>query len=219
MVDHVGIIDFGGQTTDLIRRSVEELGYAFDVATPEDTDFSTYDAVILSGGPSSVEDHDYGELELINEEHPPMLGICYGHQALAYAHGGTVKSGARSHYGYDRIRVLDETALFEDIAYERPEEKEFEAVMSHRDTVTELPPNTTEIAVSGKRLYDDWYNAGFRTDDGKYWGIQFHPEDGMTDLGDVILDNFLRNIAGIVPEEEHITQVYEEALGQVYDNV
>ncbi len=180
----VVILDFGSQYTRLIARRVRELR-AYSVILPgtaslEEVKAQNPQAIILSGGPSSVFDPNAprpqpGVLEL----GLPVLGICYGMQYLAQHHGGRVERAGRREYG-KAVLTRYEGPLFDGLA------GEVQVWMSHSDAVTELPPGWRVVAETEENPV-----AAIQSPDGRIFGVQFHPEVVHTPKGAEILENFL----------------------------
>ena len=114
--DTVLVVDYGAQYAQLIARRVREARVYSEIVphTMPVTELAARrpKAIILSGGPSSVYaegaprvDTDLFALGL------PVLGICYGFQAMAQALGGTVERTGRSEFGRTRLTVSDPGAL------------------------------------------------------------------------------------------------------------
>ncbi|ABO09140.1 glutamine-hydrolyzing GMP synthase [Pyrobaculum calidifontis] len=182
------VVNFGGQYAHLIARRVRELGVYAEVVAPEDAVEAAMReevrAIILSGGPRSV--YEEGAPDLPNDVlslGKPILGICYGHQLIAKKMGGTVSRG-EGEYGKTLVKVLVSDVLFEGWGGEEV------TWMSHGDYVSEAPPGFTVLAVSERG-----YIAAMRR--GNIYGVQFHPEVSHTAKGKVLLENFLRKVAGI----------------------
>ncbi|HWQ17554.1 MAG TPA: glutamine-hydrolyzing GMP synthase [Sulfolobales archaeon] len=185
--DSVLIVDFGGQYTHLIARRIRELGVYSEIIPARDLSREVFErisprAVILSGSPASVlEQEPLMPPKWILDTGIPILGICYGHQALASMLGGRVSRGV-GEYGGARIRVVRRDAIFEGFG-------EVEEVwMSHSDYV-EKPPNDAEILAVSE---DTGYIASYRISGKPIYGVQFHPEVSHTVKGRLLLDNFLR---------------------------
>src|SRR5690606_18895463 len=72
--------------------------------------------VILSGGPASVLD-DNAPLapKAIYEAGVPVLGICYGEQAMAQQLGGKVEGGHHREFGRAEVQVADESPIFDGV--------------------------------------------------------------------------------------------------------
>lgn len=141
--------------------------------------------MILSGGPSSVYQHDAPRpaAELLNAFDCPVLGICYGLQVMALDLGGEVKAAPSREFGYARLKVIDsESLLF------RGMPTEMDVWMSHGDHVTSVPAGFRITA-----LTDDALNAIENVERGIF-GVQFHPEVAHTPLGAQVLRNFLFSI-------------------------
>jgi GMP synthase (glutamine-hydrolysing) len=182
----VVILDFGSQYTRLIARRVRELN-AYSVILPADTKVDAIalhhpQALILSGGPACVLDHNAPlpdkrlfELEI------PILGICYGMQYLVHRYGGQLQKTSAGEYGH---AVLNELTglLFSNI-----DEQSIEVWMSHSDAVVK-PPAGWKITAKTK----DNPIAAVESPDHRMFGIQFHPEVAHTPQGAKILNNFLR---------------------------
>ena len=184
------ILDFGSQYTQLIARRVRENHVysqlvAYDIKAKEIAELNPK-GLILSGGPASVyekksplPDKDIFKLGI------PILGICYGMQAIAQLLGGKVKFAPEREFGKAELFVDDNSDLF----YRLP--GNLTSWMSHGDQITKLPPgfqsiahtlNTKSAAIAQRRK--------------KLYGVQFHPEVAHTPKGVEILANFLFRICG-----------------------
>ncbi len=190
MQNNVLILDFGSQYTQLIARRVRELNMYCEIHPyhhiPEDV--SGFKAVILSGSPFSVraEDAPHPDLSQI-KGHKPLLAVCYGAQYLAHNFGGNVEASDSREYGRAHLtKIFDHNGLFKNI----PEGSQ--VWMSHGDTITQLPENTTLLAST-----EDVTNAAYRFNDEPTYAIQFHPEVYHTTHGKDLLYNFLVTIAGV----------------------
>src|SRR5207249_3732290 len=109
-MDKIGILDFGGQYTQLIARRIRELGVYSEIlpcTQPLDEVVAAgYKGLVLSGGPSSVyeEDAPLPDKKLF-EAGVPLLGICYGMQAMGYLLGGHVVPAERREYGAAQLQL------------------------------------------------------------------------------------------------------------------
>ncbi len=191
--DKILIVDFGSQVTQLIARRVrEERVYceivpfqkaeeAFRALRPK--------GVILSGGPASVLEPDAPLAPAaIYVAGVPILGICYGEQAMAQQLGGLVEGGHHREFGRAEVLVTEDTPLFEGVW--RKGER-YPVWMSHGDRVTRLP--------EGFRVVGTSPNAPIAmiADEGrKFYATQFHLEVVHTPQGAALLRNFVRRIAG-----------------------
>ena len=185
------IVDFGAQYCQLIARRVRELGVYSRITVPERAMFTVRHmrpkAVILSGGPRSVYEHDAPALDpAILAEGVPVLGICYGLQWLAQHTGGEVtpaRSGAE--YGRTALSVVDGDGLLAGV-------RQGGVVwMSHGDKVARLGPGFDVLAKSEPCPFAV---VGDRRR--SFYGLQFHPEVHHTEDGRRILENFVRGVAG-----------------------
>ncbi len=191
----VVIIDYGGQTTQLIARRVREAGVYCEIhpCTTPAAEVAAMQPVglILSGGPCSVYDEGAPQLSraLLDLRAPggsgvvPVLGICYGLQAMAHTLGGAVESDDRREYGRARLGKHDESTLFDGVS-------EGSVVwMSHGDRLTELPDGFHVIAGT-----DNAPIAAVESIDQPFYGLQFHPEVVHTEHGARLLENFVLRI-------------------------
>ena len=196
--DRILILDFGSQYTQLIARRVREAGvyceiYACDVDQEAIRDFAP-SGIILSGGPDSVTFDQTPRLPgVVLELGAPLLGICYGMQAMAAQLGGRVEASDHKEFGYASIRARGHSRLLRDIEDHTTPEGHgmLDVWMSHGDRVTEIPAGFKRIAST-----DAAPIAGMGDDQRGWYGLQFHPEVTHTPQGDRILQRFVREICG-----------------------
>ena len=189
-VETIAILDFGGQYTQLIARRIRELGVYSEIlpcTVPlDDVLAARYTGIVLSGGPSSVyEDGAPLPDRRLFTAGIPILGICYGMQAMGYLLGGHVVPAERREYGGAELRVLSRTGLLEDIELERGDE--IAVWMSHGDTVMKPPRGFVSLAAT-----QNCPVAAMADDERRLFAVQFHPEVAHTPQGRTILKNFLR---------------------------
>ncbi|MBV9428323.1 MAG: glutamine-hydrolyzing GMP synthase [Bradyrhizobiaceae bacterium] len=193
MHDKILIVDFGSQVTQLIARRVREEGVYSEIV-PFNKAEAAFAAmkpkgVILSGGPASVHDKDAPLAPpAIYRAGVPVLGICYGEQAMAHQLGGEVEGGHHREFGRAEVEVTDESALF-DGTWRKGER--YPVWMSHGDRVTRLPKGFRVVGTSANAPI-----AAIADDDRKFYATQFHLEVMHTPHGAALLRNFVRNIAG-----------------------
>ena len=182
-LDHVAVLDFGGQYAHLIANRVRALGVYCVVMAPEDFRAGS-DApagLILSGGPQSVTDEHVRLMRArLAGYGNPILGICFGHQLLAKLHGGRLVHGSERQYGPTPIRCDPAAELFLGLPTEQT------VWMSHGDHVAELPPRFRATAAAPNCAV-----AAYEADLRPIFGVQFHPEVVHTPHGNAILKNFL----------------------------
>jgi GMP synthase (glutamine-hydrolysing) len=188
--DEVLVLDFGGQYSQLIARRVRECG-VFSELLPhhvgvEEVRRRAPKGLILSGGPASVYAPGAPRLdpELL-ELGIPVLGICYGMQALVLTLGGRVEGAEVGEFGRSQLTVRDHGRLLAGTPEEQP------CWMSHRDTVFEAPPGFTPLASSTESPV-----AAVEDIERALYGIQFHPEVVHTPYGQQVLTTFLEDICG-----------------------
>ncbi len=190
----IAIIDYGSQYTQLIARRVREQQvyaevYAHD-ADPEYIKRHQPAGYILSGGPRSVYEADAPQLPPVLLRHEqPILGICYGMQALTHALGGTVAASSKREYGPATITHTPHSPLLDGL----PEE--LDVWMSHADRIEAPPANFTPLAQSPNSPY-----AAIGDVERGLYGVQFHPEVQHTPQGAQMLRNFLFEICGCEPK-------------------
>ncbi|GGF84724.1 GMP synthase [glutamine-hydrolyzing] [Azorhizobium oxalatiphilum] len=215
MHDTVLIIDFGSQVTQLIARRVREEGVYSEVVpfnkAAEAMDRLKPKAVILSGGPASViEGESPRAPQTVFEAGIPVLGICYGEQAMADQLGGIVEGGHHREFGRAEIEVIKPAALFEGVWQEG---QRYTVWMSHGDRVTQLPAGFEVIATSDNAPF-----AAIADESRKFYGVQFHPEVVHTPQGAQLLRNFVRGVAGLQGDWT-MGAFREEAIKKIRDQV
>ncbi len=192
------IVDFGGQTTQLIARRVRECGVYCEIH-PWDMHAETVEAfnasgVILSGGPESTIAQGSPTIpEQILNLTVPVLGICYGMQALVNQLGGQVQAQqSHSEFGYASVALQGACALLDNLS-DRDESgvRELDVWMSHGDRVEALPDGFEAVGTS-----DNAPIAAMVNNDKNCFGIQFHPEVTHTVKGAQILERFVLDICG-----------------------
>jgi len=196
--DRILILDFGSQYTRLIARRVREAGVYCELH-PRDLDADHIrgfgaKGIILSGGPQSVHEQatprtDAAAFSL----GVPVLGICYGMQAMAAQLGGRVAATTQREYGYAQVRARGHSWLLRDIEdHTSPEGYGLLDVwMSHGDRVEALPPGFRAICTT-----DNAPLAGMADEERHLYGLQFHPEVTHTRQGQRILERFVHDICG-----------------------
>ena len=220
------ILDFGSQVTQLIARRVREAHVFCEVHPCDVTDEWIRDyakdgnlkGVILSGSHASVyEDSTDKAPTSVFELGVPVLGICYGMQAMAHQLGGKVEGGHKREFGFADVRARGHTALLEGIAdFTTPEGHGMLQVwMSHGDKVTEMPPGFKLMAST-----DSCPVAGMADEARRFYALQFHPEVTHTRQGAAILQRFVLQICGTRPDwvmGDYITEAIEKIRAQVGD--
>ena len=192
--DKVLIVDFGSQVTQLIARRVREEKVYSEIVPYQKAEEAFRamkpKAVILSGGPASVLDANAPLApKAIYDAGVPILGICYGEQAMAQQLGGKVEGGHHREFGRAEVEVIADSPIFEGVWVKG---EKYPVWMSHGDRVTELPPG---FRVLGKAPNSPIAIIG--DDARKFYATQFHLEVMHTPQGAQLLRNFVRNIAGL----------------------
>ena len=188
--DRILILDFGAQYTQLIGRTIRELGVYCEIF-PWDVDYDVIEAfeprgVILSGGPASTyEDDTPVAPPQLFDSGRPVLGICYGMQTLVAQLGGVVENADHREYGHARVETLNACRLLGDAG------QDLEVWMSHGDRVSALPEGFEVVGISGNSPY-----AAIADESRDYYGVQFHPEVTHTLAGREMLSRFVHNICG-----------------------
>ncbi len=193
MTERVLILDFGSQVTQLIARRVRESGVyceilPYSIGEERLRQFAPA-AIILSGGPASVHERAAPLAPpLVYELGVPVLGICYGQQAMCAQLGGRVAASEQREFGRAFIDVTGECALFEGLW---PKGAREQVWMSHGDRVEALPPGFRAVAVSEGAPF-----AVVADDQRRFYGTMFHPEVIHTPQGAALLKNFTHRVAG-----------------------
>jgi GMP synthase (glutamine-hydrolysing) len=191
--DSVIVLDFGGQTAQLIARRVREL-HVYSELLPHDTPWEQIErrnpkGIILSGGPASVYDEAAPRADSrVWSGRIPVLGICYGLQLMARDLGGEVAPANRREYGPASVQITESDGLFAGLEHQQP------VWMSHGDLILQPPPGFRSTAQTDSTPY-----AGLADPAHGRYGIQFHPEVAHTPAGREILRNFVLGIAGAQP--------------------
>jgi len=194
------VIDFGSQYSQLITRRVRELGVYAELL-PYDCDPDKILAlspqgIIVSGGPETVTEKQAPSIpSVVFELGCPVLGICYGMQAMAAQLGGRVQSGDSREFGYVKLTIEVPSLLFHD----DPDPALFsthttDVWMSHGDQVIELPPGFITLADTSTVPI-----AAMADESRHYYGVQFHPEVTQTVDGLAMIKRFVRDVCGCEP--------------------
>jgi GMP synthase (glutamine-hydrolysing) len=191
--DKILIVDFGSQVTQLIARRVREEKVYCEIVPFQKAEAAFRQmkpkGVILSGGPASVLDKDAPLAPAaIYDAGVPVLGICYGEQAMAQQLGGKVEAGHHREFGRAELQVTSASPLLDGV-WEVGQK--YPVWMSHGDRVTALPEGFKVIGTSANAPI-----AMIADDKRKFYATQFHLEVMHTPQGAAILRNFVRNIAG-----------------------
>jgi GMP synthase (glutamine-hydrolysing) len=184
------ILDFGSQYTQLIARRVREM-QVYAVIVPchlpfDDLVRMSPQAIILSGGPSSVYDSASPTCDdRVFRLNVPVLGICYGLQLMSKKLGGKVEPAVRREYGFAQLEIVPPTELLEGL------ESPLRVWNSHGDHVAEVPP--------GFRITGRTENAiaVIENPHTKMYAVEFHPEVHHTVRGREILQRFVGPICGL----------------------
>ncbi|MBI2144354.1 glutamine-hydrolyzing GMP synthase [Candidatus Woesearchaeota archaeon] len=180
----IAVLDYGSQFCHLAARRIRALG-AYAEIFPNTTTAAALknkkvEGVILSGGPRSVYERDAPTVDKsIFSMGVPILGICYGHQLLAYVLGGSVVPSSRE-YGKETLTAVKKSRLMGGLG------KKEQVWMSHGDSVVKLPHGFT---LTGKTR--GCKIAAYADEKKRIYGLQFHPEVQHTMHGMRILENFL----------------------------
>ena len=184
------IIDFGSQYSRLIARRVRESSVYCEII-PHDAPWEAVEGlnpkgVILSGGPASVYEPGAPLAPAwVFDSGLPVLGICYGMQAMVHQLGGKVAPSDKREYGH---AVLHQNAADEDLFQGLP--PALPVWMSHGDRIVEAPPGFVSLA------YTDNSPVAATGNGHGMIGIQFHPEVAHTPQGKELIHNFLYKICG-----------------------
>jgi GMP synthase (glutamine-hydrolysing) len=194
MTDRILIIDFGSQFTQLIARRVREAGvyseiHPFNKVTAESLKEFGPKGIILSGGPASVTEATSPRVPAgVFEYGVPILGVCYGQQAMCAQLGGAVSTSDHREFGRSFLQVEKNCALFDGVWQVGGREQVW---MSHGDRVTAIPPGFVIVGHSEGAPF-----AAIADETRKFYGIQFHAEVVHTPDGAKLYSNFVHKICG-----------------------
>ncbi len=194
--EHILILDFGSQVTQLIARRLRESGVYCEIWPFNQADekrIKAYDpkGIILSGGPCSVTDKNSPRApECVFNMNVPVLGICYGQQTMVEQLGGKVEAGDHSgrEFGRAYVDVGTHNSLLDGVWDKGAHEQVW---MSHGDRVTALPKGFEVVGTSEGAPF-----AIIADESRKFYGVQFHPEVVHTPHGAELYKNFTHNICG-----------------------
>ena len=191
--ERILIVDFGSQVTQLIARRVREAGVYSEIVpfqlAEKALDRDGLKGIILSGGPASVHEAESPQAPpRIFALGLPVLGICYGQQAMCASLGGKVEPSDHREFGRAYAEVTAHCALFEELwnLGER-----HQVWMSHGDRVVALPQGFRAVAQSEGAPF-----AAIADDKRQFYGTQFHLEVVHTPDGARLLKNFVIEICG-----------------------
>lgn len=190
------ILDFGSQYSQLIARRIRELGVYCEVHTYAMTNEEVIAfkpaGVILSGGPESVTgDFTPRVPDAVFTLGCPVLGICYGMQAMAHQLGGKVEPGEKREFGYAQVALKAHSSLLEGIEDHVSAEgvSLLDVWMSHGDHVSAMPSTFKVIAST-----DNCPIAAMADEERHFYGMQFHPEVSHTKQGKRLFERFIHDI-------------------------
>jgi GMP synthase (glutamine-hydrolysing) len=206
------VVDFGAQYAQLIARRVRE-AHVFSKIVPHTISAEALlqarpAAIILSGGPASVYSDGAPSLDpAVLDSGIPVLGICYGFQAMAAALDGTVKRTQFEESGRTPATVDPDSVLFAGL-------DQIQSVwMSHHDSVVDAPTGFRATAHTPGAVV-----AAFENREKSLYGIQWHPEVAHTENGQRVIERFLFDGAGITPDWT-TESIIDEAVGKIREQV
>ena len=195
------VLDAGGQYCHLIARKVRDLGVYAEVRASETpaAELGGAKAIIISGGPNSVYEPGSPTVDpAVFSLDAGVLGICYGQQLMAYLLGGTVQKGEKGEYGLAMLETLERSPLLEGTPASQ------QVWMSHRDTVTQVPPGFRLLGRTSTCAIASMADQARRL-----YAVQFHPEVIHTPHGRRMLSNFLFEICGCRPDWSPVGRIPE----------
>ena len=213
--DKILIVDFGSQVTQLIARRVREERVYSEIVPYQKVEAAVAEmkpkGIILSGGPASVlEPGAPLPPASLYQAGLPMLGICYGEQAMAHQLGGKVEAGHHGEFGRAEVQITAPCIMFDDVWAVG---EKYPVWMSHGDRVTVLPPGFRTVATSPNAPI-----AMIADDARKFYATQFHLEVVHTPHGAALLRNFVRKVAGCTGDWT-IRAFKEEAIEKIREQV
>ncbi len=207
------VVDFGAQYAQLIARRVREANVYSEIVphsvTAEEIARKNPVGIVLSGGPSSVYEEGAPAVDPdIFDLGVPVLGICYGFQAMAKSLGGEVARTGQREYGSTNVTVAGGDSVFLN-----GQSSGQTVWMSHGDSVSAAPEGFEVLASTESTPV-----AAFASDERKLYGVQWHPEVNHSQHGQAILENFLHRAAGI-PADWNSGNVIAEQVARIREQV
>jgi GMP synthase (glutamine-hydrolysing) len=208
MTDSIAILDFGSQYAQLIARRLREMQVYCELfpwdAPARDVMASQPRGFVLSGGPRSVYEAGAPMIQsYVIDSRLPILGICYGMQALTHLLGGQVDASAQREYGHARIEPVA-GSLLDGLS---------QVWMSHGDRITRMPAGFLALARSQSSPL-----AAIGDTNRRYYGVQFHPEVHHTPGGERLLRQFAVEVCGVEPTWT-ARSILDEAVARVRQQV
>lgn len=223
MHQRILILDFGSQVTQLIARRVREAGVYCEIHPGDiDNNFireqlnTGLKGIILSGSHSSAYDEDAVKIaDAIFRANVPVLGICYGMQAMAKQLGGVVSWSEHREFGYAEVKVHGQTALLNTLSDDTAKDGSpmLKVWMSHGDKVTDIPPGFKVMASTASCPI-----AGMADEERHFYGVQFHPEVTHTTQGKALLHRFVLDICGC-DSDWNMPDYVSEAVDRIREQV
>ena len=187
-LNKIFVLNFGGQTDQLIVRRVRELGVYAELH-PCDVDLDTLDldglaGIILTGGPQSVNDENSLKTDSkLFDLGVPILGICYGLQYINQYYGGEIETPKNGEYGKTPLLVDNKSEIFKNV----PQESTI--WMNHRDRVSKIADGFKKTAWTLNCPV-----AGMENKEKNIYAVQFHPEVVHSEYGKEMLESFVIDI-------------------------
>ena len=210
--ERVLVVDYGAQYAQLIARRVREANVYSEIVSSKTSVAELVAmhpaAIILSGGPSSVYADGAPQVDpALFDAGIPVLGICYGFQAMAQALGGTVSQTGQREYGRSALAIQNNGCLLDSIP------NTINVWMSHGDAVAKAPKGFSVLArTAGAPV------AAFEHKQRQLAGVQWHPEVLHSQWGQQVIEHFLYKIAGLQPSWTAETMV-ADAIAAIQEQV
>ena len=140
--------------------------------------------IIISPGPSTPKEAGVS-VDVIKNIQKPILGVCLGHQSIAYAFGGEIIEAKNLMHGKTSdIQITIKDDIFKNLP------SKFRVTRYHSLVVN--PKELPKCIIPTSYSLDDNEIMSLRVKDKPIYGVQFHPESIMSEYGKEILDNFLK---------------------------
>jgi len=219
LVDTILVLDFGGQYCHLIARGIREANVYSEIVSNEISPAEiaclkkrvNVAGLVLSGGPQSVFEPNAPRFDSeILSLHLPILGLCYGHQLLAYSAGGAVRPAEKREFGLAHVTIDKPIGVLDGLSSPQ------RVWMSHSDTVYSLPDDYEVLAHT-----ENCPVAALRHKEQHVYGLQWHPEVVTTENGQKTLGNFLFQVCQCKPNwrmEDFLEKAIRETKELISDN-